>query len=480
MSFDAAVFWLFFPIAWMAWRLLPFQFAKGVLLLLSLVFYAWWNPWYVLLLIGPTALDYVAGQKIYDTQSLRVKRGWLLLTIISNLGLLAFFKYGAFVLTNAQAASGWFGWHWQAPAVSWVIPVGISFYTFQVLSYSFDIYRGKLAPARNFVNFLQFICFFPHLVAGPIVRAHELLPQFDHRRRLSLGAIQGGIYYIIWGLFMKMVVADNIAMQVDFVFNADQLAKTDWLSTWLTVILFAGQIFADFAGYSSIAIGLAMLMGIKFPKNFNYPYISSSFSEFWTRWHITLSRWLRDYLYIPLGGNRKGKYRTYSNLMVTMLLGGLWHGANWTFVVWGAMHGGALAVERMFSRGKRTSQHRYNHVGRISFLEAIRRLSAMAFVFVFLLVTWVFFRSPTFSLAIAMLQKMFVAPFHGGTRWPFWINRYLYLLIPIVLLHMMQLSHEWFGLRKNAYARATFAAVMAFAILVVQRQGEHVFIYFQF
>jgi alginate O-acetyltransferase complex protein AlgI len=223
-------------------------------------------------------------------------------------------------------------------------------------------------------------------------------------------------------------------------------------------------------------------MGVRFPKNFNYPYISTSLGEFWTRWHITLSRWLRDYLYIPLGGNRKGKYRTYSNLMVTMLLGGLWHGASWTFVVWGAMHGAALAVERAIGGGRRSvlRPHSYFEEGRIVPHRALVRLMAMIVVFVFILVTWVFFRAPTFSLAIAVLHKMFIIPFREPFVWPAYMNRFLLLLIPIALLHAGQLMHEWFGLRKNAYVRATLAAGMMFALLVVQRQGEHVFIYFQF
>jgi alginate O-acetyltransferase complex protein AlgI len=447
---------------------------------MSLIFYAWWNPIYILLLVGPTALDYVAGQKIFDSPVLKTKRLWLAAALTSNLGILAFFKYGGFILDNAVWTARLLGFSAHSPQLNWVIPLGISFYTFQVMSYTLDIYRGKLAPARSFVNFLQFICFFPHLVAGPIVRARELLPQFDRRRRLSPAAIQGGIYFIIWGLFMKMVVADGVAFQVDSVFSVGDVHRFNWVKIWLTVILFSGQIFADFAGYSSIAIGLAMLMGVKFPRNFNYPYISSSFSEFWSRWHITLSHWLRDYLYVPLGGNRLGTSRTYLNLMVTMILGGLWHGASCTFVAWGAMQGAALSAERMIRGRSQLAPHHFGTEGAIGAFAASRRLFFMAIVFVFLLVTWVFFRSPTFSLAIAVLNKMFVSPFREQFIWPSDMNPYLFLLLPIIVLHMGQLAREWFGLRTSGYIRATAAAAMVLGLVVIQRPGRLDFIYFQF
>jgi alginate O-acetyltransferase complex protein AlgI len=480
MSFDTVTFWLFFPLAWMAWRLTPLKIAKAALLIFSLIFYAWWDPWYVLLLIGPTAIDYIAGQRIYDATNQKTKRLWLTLALSSNLGILAFFKYGGFILKNGLVIGTWLGWHATAPHLNWFIPLGISFYTFQVMSYSLDIYRGILKPASSFVSFLQFICFFPHLVAGPIVRAHELLPQFQRRRPLSPAAIQGGIYYIIWGLFMKMVVADSLAGPVDAVFSPGGLDRHGWVSVWLAVIFFSTEIFADFAGYSAIAVGLAMLMGIKFPRNFNYPYISASLAEFWMRWHITLSRWLRDYLYIPLGGNRLGKQRTYANLMLTMLLGGLWHGASWTFVAWGAMHGVGLCIERSFRNRARLVPHNFRTDGRIPFSHAIRRLLSMICVFIFLLITWVFFRSQTFSQAIAVLNMMFLAPFHAHFLWPTEMNGILMLLGAVALLHLGQLLHEWFGIRSSPLIRSTVAAAMFLAVLIVQRPDKHVFIYFQF
>jgi alginate O-acetyltransferase complex protein AlgI len=478
MSFDTVTFWIFFAVAFLAWRLLPFPLAKGSALLASLFFYGWWNPWYLILIAASAGADYLAGARIDAARDRAGKRRWLAFSLCFNLGLLAVFKYAAFAVENFALLGRALGHPTHLALPDWVIPVGISFYTFQTLSYSLDIYRGNLAPCRSFLDFFLFVSFYPQLVAGPIVRARELLPQLARRRSLSLPAIQTGLYYCVSGLFLKVVIADNLAPAVERAFASATLPGLAPLSAWLGVLYFAVQIFADFAGYSGIAIGLAYLLGLRFPRNFRYPYISRGLSEFWTRWHISLSQWLRDYLYISLGGNRHGPRRTYLALLLTMLLGGLWHGASWTFVAWGGLHGVGLCVERLL-RGDR--RHKGPATRPSGTGDLVGRLVAMAVVFVFVLTTWVFFRAENFAVAWQYLERMYVAPF----REPFGFGdpvqaRFLVLVAPVFVLHLGQLAHEWYAVRKSAWSRAVVAALMLLALTVVRGGGAQPFIYFQF
>ncbi|TDJ76787.1 MAG: MBOAT family protein [Planctomycetota bacterium] len=478
MSFDSLTFWIFFAVAWTTWRFLPFSAAKSTALFLSLFFYAWWNPWFVTLIAASALVDYRVGQKIFDSDDEAVRKKWLLASLTCNLGLLAVFKFGPFTVTNVAGMARTLGFDVDWELSGWIIPVGISFYTFQTLSYSIDIYRRALKPCDSFRDFFLFVSFFPQLVAGPIVRARDLLPQLRKRRPLRAVTVYTGLYYVISGLFLKVVVADNLAPAVGRVFRMQAIPELTPVEAWLGVVYFSFQIFCDFAGYSGIAIGLAYLMGLRFPLNFLYPYISRGLSEFWTRWHISLSQWLRDYLYIPLGGNRAGTGRMYVNLMLTMLLGGLWHGASWTFVAWGGLHGLGLCVERAI-RGNERSERRFGRPRGVGDLAA--RMLQMAFVYVFVLTTWVFFRAESFAMAWALLGRMFVAPF----REPLGLEslasaRYLVLLIPVVALHLGQIAHEWFGLRKSANLRAVVAAVLLFLLTVIRRGEGAEFIYFQF
>jgi len=475
MRFDTVTFWLFFAVAWSVWRFAPFAAAKRAALLLSLLFYGWWNPWYLLLIVASTVVDFVASGRIHACRAPSTRRAWLLLSLCSNLGLLATFKYLPFLASNASSLARLAGFEIDWELAGWVIPVGISFYTFQTLSYTIDIYRGQIAPAPSFSDFFLFVAFFPQLVAGPIVRAKELLPQFARRRRLLPVAVQTGLYYCIQGLFLKIVVADNLAPAVEHVFDTARLAELSPTEVWLGVVYFSFQIFADFAGYSGIAIGLAYLMGLRFPLNFLYPYIARGPSEFWRRWHISLSQWLRDYLYIPLGGNRRGWARTYANLMTTMLLGGLWHGAAWTFVVWGGLHGLALCVERVLRREPVTQGPPRGPLG------VAAALAQMLVFFAFLQVTWVFFRATSFEMAWQVLGRMFRAPFGEGAGLADLAQaRHLVLLLPVLALSLGQLAHEWFGLRKGTYLRASAAAFMLFCLVVVSRRVSTEFLYFQF
>ena len=430
------------------------------------------------LIVFSSVLDYWIGFRIYNSASAATKRRWLIVSLVANLGLLAIFKYTPFIVENFEAVLGASVLKANWDLSTWVVPVGISFYTFQTLSYSIDIYRGQLKPAKSLRDFMLYVAFFPQLVAGPIVRAKTLLPQFRRRRALSYPVVQAGLYHVIVGLFLKIVVADNLAPIVEHGFDKAVLMDLSPVSAWLTVLYFSIQIFADFAGYSGIAIGLAYLMGLHFPVNFRSPYISRSLSEFWTRWHISLSQWLRDYLYISVGGNRKGRRRTYLSLMITMLLGGLWHGAAWTFVAWGALHGLGLCIERAFRRKPGAAKTAAHPLG---LSELLSRFVQIAIVFVFVLTTWVFFRATDFSMAWMMLERMYVAPFTGplGIE-AFTEARHLILVLPVIALHLGQLAKEWFDLRPNNYVRALVAALFLFLLTIIQRDAPAEFIYFQF
>ena len=477
MSFDTITFWTFFAVAWALWRWLPFGLAKTSALILSLVFYGWWDPRYIVLIIGSSLVDYHAGHRIHESTSDSIRRGWLALSITCNLGLLAIFKYAPFANENVARLAELLGLDGPEPLTDWVIPVGISFYTFQTLSYSIDIYRRNLKPTESLRDFLLFVSFYPQLVAGPIVRAKDLLPQLEHRRRLLPAAVQMGLYYVIVGLFLKIVVADNLALPINAAFRPDRLPNLSPCIAWLAMVYFAFQILADFAGYSGIAIGLAYLLGLRFPRNFNYPYIAGGLSEFWTRWHISLSQWLRDYLYISLGGNRKGLPRMMLALMLTMVIGGLWHGPSWNFVAWGTLHGIGLCVERALRGNRRKAPTGAPK----NFIDFALRLVRIAVVFVFILVTWVFFRASDFEAAMIMLERMWIAPFTEDFGLERLANaRHLLLILPIVLLHIGQLSHEWYGVRKTAWRRAFVAAACLAALIIVRRGAPQEFIYFQF
>src|SRR3954468_15421158 len=339
-----------------SWALMPHQRAwQAWILLASYVFYAWWDWRFVFLLGASTVVNPVLAVAIHRTPAQARRKTLLALAIAFDLGLLGYFKYTNFFLSTADNVVG----------TSWitdvVLPVGISFFTFMAISYVVDTYRGELVPA-SFARFAVFQAFFPHLVAGPIVRASELLPQLEEERDPRKVDVSRAFFLIISGLFLKVVIANHLATNiVDDVFAAPNSHSS--LEVLIAIYGYAVQIFADFCGYTNIAIGIALLLGFEFPQNFASPYTAVSLQDFWRRWHMTLSRWLRDYLYIPLGGNRKGRVLTYRNLMLTMLLGGLWHGAAWTFVVWGGIHGAGLALERAL--GIRPTSTLARWVGRV-------------------------------------------------------------------------------------------------------------------
>lgn len=395
MLFNSYVF-LFglFPLILAGHDLLPQRTRTSWLLVCSYLFYGWWDWRYCLLLLLTTCVDYLAGKQIGilrqggGKKGKRKAKGWLGVSVVCDLGLLAFFKYYDFGAGSINAISGWLGTGTPLPLLHLVLPVGISFYIFQSMSYSIDIYRGEAEPAKRFLDFACYVSMFPQLVAGPIVRWREMDDQLQHpERRLEWSG--AGIVLFVLGLAKKVLVADGVAPLADAAFGSE--TPGGW-TAWAGLLAYTLQIYFDFSGYSDMAVGLGLMLGFRFPQNFDSPYQSKSMTEFWRRWHMSLSGWLRDYLYIPLGGNRKGARRTYVNLFLTMLLGGLWHGANWTFVLWGGYHGLWLALERM--RGKRSCWDRLPAV----FQRAATFLAVMG--------GWLLFRSGTLAGVARMLRGM--------------------------------------------------------------------------
>ncbi len=369
------------------------------LLALSYYFYASWNWRYLPLIFGSSTVDYFLARAIDNTKDKQLRKVWLIVTVAVNLGFLGFFKYWNFALENVTALAALVA-HKPIPPANEALklllpPVGISFFTFESMSYVVDVYRGDLKPHKSYLQYLLFVCFFPHLVAGPIVRPRDLLPQLA--RRPSLTREEGGeaLFLIAVGLIKKLVISDQLSQSlVDRVF--ERPANFSALEVLCGVYGYAVQIYCDFSGYTDIAIGSALLLGVRFPKNFDSPYKGADLQDFWRRWHISLSTWLRDYLYIPLGGNRGGELATYRNLMITMVLGGLWHGASWTFVFWGFLHGLGLAATRLWQRGRS---------GKAPSSPALHALSVFL-TFHYVCFAWIFFRSQTFGGAMAMLRRM--------------------------------------------------------------------------
>lgn len=389
MVFTSHIFLFYFlPLTLAGYYLLP-RGRNFFLLCASYVFYGWWNPWFSLLMLIATAVNYVCGGIIARAPADAARRkSALLVAIAASLGMLGFFKYFVFVQENANALILLFGGP-NFSIYTVTLPIGISFFTFQSMTYAIDVYRGDAPPARSFSDFACFVALFPQLIAGPIVRYQTVADQLVHRTH-TIDRFSSGAALFFLGFAKKILLANMAGRAADAAFGAQALAMSD---AWFGVIAYAFQIYFDFSAYSDMAIGLGRMFGFEFPRNFDSPYLSASITEFWRRWHISLSTFLRDYLYIPLGGNRHGPGRTYANLATVMLLGGLWHGANWTFVAWGAFHGGLLAFERW--RGKESLYGR------------LPRPVQVGLTFVLVLISWVLFRSPHIGGALQYLAAMF-------------------------------------------------------------------------
>ncbi len=475
MSFISFAFAVFYLLV-LAVRWLPMprgDYATTVrifaLLLLSWLFYAWHVPWYLLLILFSTAVDYVAGLIMSTTPAENARRRRLVLcvSLVANIGLLAYFKYaGLFVDTVNAIAGSEFSW------AAVVLPIGISFYTFQSMSYSIDVYRGDIPAERNFLRFATYIAFFPQLVAGPIVRASAFLYQFRRRRRFHWKVFITGAYLILRGLFLKLVVADNLGRIVDQQW-AQAATDPQGVLALSVLVFFACQLLCDFAGYVDIARGVAYQLGFRLPINFNAPYLALTFSEFWRRWHITLSDWMRDYLYKPLGGNRRHVVRNYLNLVLVMLISGLWHGASWNFVAWGGMLGVALALERVLRLTE-------------------KRLSIFSVLLWFVVVqlTWIFsmamFRANGIEQGLAVMGSAAVG------AWQLLLNDFelgeaadvlqlgWWFTLPVWLWHGRAwiAEHTRVG-EAGALERSVYAGLMFAAVLQLYATGKQ-FIYFQF
>jgi alginate O-acetyltransferase complex protein AlgI len=422
MVFTSFTFVEFFLIVLLALALCRTRWQRQLAILLSsIVFYGYWNAWYLFLLATPSVIDYFCALRISETEDQRRRKFWLRFSIASNLGLLAYFKYTNFFVQNFAKLVGR-----DIHVLHILLPVGISFYTFKTMSYTIDVYRRHIEPCRSWWKYAMFVTYFPELVAGPIVRASVFLPQMTRSLKPSWPRAYVGLQLVALGFSKKLLVADRLATFVDSVFVHASIYSSGTI--WSAVIAYSLQIYCDFSGYSDIAIGISRIIGFDLPENFNMPYSSTSITEFWRRWHMTLSQWLRDYLYIPLGGNRKGKLRTYINLTLTMLLGGLWHGANWTFVAWGALHGLALAIHKLWMDGTKGRNWK------------VPRVLGWAMTYVYVCFCWVLFRASDFHSAMLIMRKM-VGIDSVGVQY---VYVWLYMIVPFVVL-----AH-WLGRYANA------------------------------
>ena len=373
----------------------------------SYLFYGWWDARFLGLLILSSVVDFTVGLALGKTDSPSRRRLLLSLSIVSNLGILATFKYFDFFADSLQQLVAPLNWSLDWPTLNLILPAGISFYTFQTLSYSIDVYRKQIPPQRDFLRFATFVGFFPQLVAGPIVRAGEFLPQLETDRRFAWEDFESGFGRVLQGFFKKIVIADSIGTVADPMFRDPEGFSS--LNTAMIVVLYAFQVYGDFSGYSDIAIGTARMLGIRLPENFRTPYLATSPADFWHRWHISLSTWLRDYVYIPLGGSRRGAWKTYRNLAITMLLGGLWHGASWNFVIWGAIHAALLIAHRIWISflGPPSTRLADCEAFSAAWLQRLGIDAAKsAMMFTALCITWVFFRSDSFDQAVQILAQI--------------------------------------------------------------------------
>ena len=471
MLFNSLGFVLFLALVLMLYysKTMGWVNKKRMLLLASYIFYGLWNPPLVILLWISTMVDWTAGQHLAKEDNQRKRKFWLLLSMFVNLGFLAFFKYGDFLLENFVVFVNTFGIDFKARPMDIILPMGISFYTFQTMSYTIDLYKRKIKPANTFLDFALYVTFFPQLVAGPIVRAKDLITQFYEEKRATANQFIWGLFLLTIGIFQKTVLADALLSgAADDVFGAGKILN--FWDAWTGTLAFSGQIFFDFAGYSTCAIGIALMLGIILPDNFKYPYASIGFSEFWKRWHISLSTWLRDYLYIPLGGNRHGITRLYVALMLTMLLGGLWHGAAWTFVIWGALHGIYLVIERLLRNKVKLK------------INAVNGILLAFLTFTLINFTWVFFRAREFSTAKNMILSMLYMNGEGEKiLGHFDIIKVMAVITILFVGHwaMRNTSMKEVSQKTAPWILGTVWAAMFFLIAIAQGSGEQ-FIYFQF
>ncbi|MFO7669632.1 MAG: MBOAT family O-acyltransferase [Bacteroidales bacterium] len=479
MLFNSLQFIFFFPIVVAAYFAMKPKYRWILLLLASYYFYMCWNYKYIILIIFSTVIDYFAGILLYKTSKQKLRILVLMASLTTNLGLLFFFKYFNFFGESINFLLQKVNIFYNIPAYQFLLPVGISFYTFQTLSYTIDIYKGKQKPEYHFGRFALFVSFFPQLVAGPIERSTNLLPQFREVFTFEYERVKNGLLLMGWGFFKKVVIADRLAEYVNLVYNNP--GEFSGLNNIIATFFFSFQIYCDFSGYSDIAIGAALVMGYKLMTNFRRPYFSQNIREFWSRWHISLSTWFRDYVYISLGGNRVVKWRWYYNLFITFLVSGLWHGAEWTFVIWGAIHGLYLVIAIITDKFREN----VNHAIGLTSLPGLYKLVQVLITFVLVYFSWIFFRASNLNEAILVLKNHFVFDQNAVINL-FRIPADFYIaFVSIVVLLVLDFSEERFSLslrlrKLPLVAKITLLVLFVSAILLFGVWNEADFLYFQF
>ena len=483
MLFNSIDFAIFLPIVFILyWFVVDKNLKLQNLLIVvaSYVFYGWWDWRFLSLILFSTLVDYSMGVLLKDEEDKRKRKLFLSISILVNLGLLGFFKYYNFFLDNFITVFTFLGHPIKAQGLNIVLPVGISFYTFQTLSYTIDVYKRKLEPTKDLIAFMAFVSFFPQLVAGPIERATNLLPQFYKKRTFEYDKAVNGLKQILWGLFKKTVIADNAAQIANDIFNN----SVDYSGSTLVLgaLFFAFQIYGDFSGYSDIAIGTSRLFGFNLMRNFNFPYFSRDIAEFWRRWHISLSTWFRDYLYIPLGGSRGGIGMKIRNIFIIFIVSGFWHGANWTFIVWGMLN--ALYYMPLLLLGKNRANT--NTVAEGKYIPSIKEFFQMTLTFVLTVLAWIFFRAENIGHALSYLSTIFSKSL---LSMPYFNKMGKGLMTIILILIFMiiewlgrdkQFAIEEIGMRWNRITRWFFYAIIIFLIGFYMQTTETPFIYFQF
>lgn len=485
MLFNSFEFLAFFALVFFIyWRFLTknVQLQNLFLLIVSYVFYAWWDWRFLSLIIISSILDFYVGKAIFASNYQKKRKLMLVLSLSINLGFLGFFKYFNFFIDSLVNALTSLGIQSNPHSLRIILPVGISFYTFQTLSYTLDIYNKKLEPTKDAISFFAFVSFFPQLVAGPIERAKNLLPQFHKKRQFNYDSFVDGLKQILWGFFKKVVVADTCANSVDYIFSNYDSLQGDVLI--IGAVFFAFQIYGDFSGYSDIAIGTAKLLGFNLMRNFNLPYFSRDIAEFWRRWHISLSSWFRDYLYIPLGGSHGSKMSRIRNIILTFTISGFWHGANWTFIFWGFLNGLYYIPLLLVNRQKKN----INIIAENSILPSFKELLQMTITFILTLIAWVFFRSTSIQQAFEYLYYMF-----AGDSLKISMSYLLGLDIKYGILSgfifiFILLCFEWFKRKQvhplsfnNTNTVFRWTVYLALTFLVLSHfGGKQSFIYFQF
>jgi len=461
MLFNSGIFLQFFAaFLLLYWLLRDNLRARNILIVIaSYLFYGWWDYRFLALLAFSSVLDYFVGLGIARQTDPRRRKVWLACSVVANLTILGFFKYFDFFILSFAAVMKELNIHLSPHTLGIILPVGISFYTFQAMSYTIDVYRKEIPPTRDLINFLAFVSFFPQLVAGPIERASHLLPQFDRTLSITRPMLEEGIWLILWGMFKKVFIADNLDPLVSMAYGSGSYSAA---AVALATIAFAFQIYCDFSGYSDIARGTARVLGFDIMLNFNLPYAAGSIREFWRRWHISLSTWLRDYLYISLGGSREGKARTYANLWITMVLGGLWHGAAWNFVLWGMWHAVGLMLNRAFG-------------------DRIRRSFFSWFATIcFVLYSWLLFRAHSMEEIIAMTRAL------TNFSAPAWVTSYILNLavftLPLIMVELWQFKSRnlLVPLTVRPWLRAALQGALLLGIILYWERNQTPFIYFQF